>query len=124
VHLKLALNKLDQALNATKEVASRKEGSTILVPLTSSLYVPGDASDVEHVMVDIGTGYFVKKTIPEAEEYIQRKQTMLSDSVQKVYVVIQKKRQSLETVMMVMQEKVKKLQLEQAKTKHATSLAS
>lgn len=38
-------------------------GTTILVPLTNSLYVPGKLSDVEHVIVDIGTGYYVKKVV-------------------------------------------------------------
>jgi prefoldin alpha subunit len=38
-------------------------GTTILVPLTNSLYVPGKLSDTEHVVVDIGTGYYVKKVI-------------------------------------------------------------
>lgn len=33
----------------------------MLVPLTSSLYVPGKITDPEHVVVDIGTGYYVKK---------------------------------------------------------------
>ena len=37
--------------------------TTILVPLTNSLYVPGKLSDTEHVIVDIGTGYYVKKVI-------------------------------------------------------------
>ena len=34
---------------------------TILVPLTSSLYVPGTLADVKKVVVDIGTGYYVEK---------------------------------------------------------------
>lgn len=34
-----------------------------MVPLTNSLYVPGKLSDTEHVIVDVGTGYYVKKVI-------------------------------------------------------------
>jgi Prefoldin subunit len=34
---------------------------TILVPLTSSLYVPGKLRDVENVVIDVGTGYYVQK---------------------------------------------------------------
>ena len=34
---------------------------TVLVPLTGSLYVPGKLCDVENVMVDVGTGYYVQK---------------------------------------------------------------
>ncbi len=32
----------------------------MLVPLTQSLYVPGELADTNHVLVDIGTGYFVE----------------------------------------------------------------
>ena len=39
-------------------------GKQVLVPLTSSLYVPGRLSDTETVVVDIGTGYYVKKVRP------------------------------------------------------------
>lgn len=31
------------------------------MPLTNSLYVPGKLSDPDHVIVDVGTGYYVKK---------------------------------------------------------------
>jgi Prefoldin subunit len=34
---------------------------TILIPLTSSLYLPGKLKDAENVIVDVGTGYYVKK---------------------------------------------------------------
>lgn len=33
----------------------------VLVPLTSSLYVPGKLGDTSHLIVDLGTGYYVKK---------------------------------------------------------------
>lgn len=35
--------------------------NTILVPLTNSLYIPGKLCDVENVIVDVGTGYYVQK---------------------------------------------------------------
>jgi prefoldin alpha subunit len=38
-----------------------KTGKTILVPLTSSLYVPGTLADTENVIVDVGTGFYVEK---------------------------------------------------------------
>jgi len=33
----------------------------ILVPLTSSLYVPGKLADTSNVLVDVGTGYYIEK---------------------------------------------------------------
>lgn len=31
------------------------------MPLTSSLYVPGRLLDLENVLIDVGTGYYVQK---------------------------------------------------------------
>lgn len=33
----------------------------ILVPLTTSLYVPGTLADTDNVIVEVGTGYYVEK---------------------------------------------------------------
>jgi hypothetical protein len=33
----------------------------ILVPLTTSLYVPGTLADTNNVIVDVGTGFYVEK---------------------------------------------------------------
>ena len=45
----------------------------MLVPVTSSLYVPGETTKLDTVLVDVGTGYFVGKSVPAAEEFIERK---------------------------------------------------
>ena len=45
-------------------------GKPILVPLTTSLYVPGTLADTENVIVDVGTGFYVEKvnfTLPLPE---------------------------------------------------------
>jgi hypothetical protein len=36
-------------------------GKSILVPLTTSLYVPGTLADPDNVIVDVGTGFYVEK---------------------------------------------------------------
>jgi prefoldin alpha subunit len=37
------------------------DNKPILVPLTNSLYVAGTLSDASHVLVDVGTGFYVEK---------------------------------------------------------------
>jgi prefoldin alpha subunit len=56
----------DLSLHAYRcgELTTRTPAKTILVPLTNSLYVPGKLSDAENVIVDVGTGYYVKKVCP------------------------------------------------------------
>jgi prefoldin subunit 5 len=36
-------------------------GKPILVPLTTSLYVPGTLADPDNVIIDVGTGFYVEK---------------------------------------------------------------
>lgn len=35
-------------------------GQPLMMPLTESLYVPAKLADTEHVLVDVGTGYYVQ----------------------------------------------------------------
>ncbi|CAH8445360.1 unnamed protein product [Heterobilharzia americana] len=46
--------------NCLSELTPERQSSDILVPLTSTLCVPGRLSDTSHVLVDIGTGYYVE----------------------------------------------------------------
>jgi prefoldin alpha subunit len=50
-----------QSRNVLDQLAAQTSGRQVMIPLTQSLYVPGELSDSENVLVDIGTGYFVKK---------------------------------------------------------------
>lgn len=57
------LNVAHQKLTASRECATfMGESSTpqpVLVPLTTSIYVPGVIQNPSELMVDVGTGYFV-----------------------------------------------------------------
>ena len=51
-------------------------GKPILVPLTTSLYVPGTLADTENVIVDVGTGFYVEKVcLPSPQLHPPRKLT-------------------------------------------------
>ncbi|KAL6718035.1 hypothetical protein ACLMJK_004120 [Lecanora helva] len=45
----------------------------LLVPLTTSLYVPGILASTSTVLIDIGTGFYVEKTPDEAQHFYKRK---------------------------------------------------
>ena len=40
-------------------------GTRMLVPITSSLYVPGETAPLDTVLIDVGTGYYIEKSLPE-----------------------------------------------------------
>ena len=59
----------------------------IMVPLTSSLYVPGVMENT-NVLVEAGAGYFVEKDAASATQYCERKQKQLEESTKKVAELI------------------------------------
>ncbi|XP_073708663.1 prefoldin subunit 5 [Garra rufa] len=59
--LKVVQTKYVEAKDSLNVLNKSNEGKELLVPLTSSMYVPGKLNDVDHVLVDVGTGYFVEK---------------------------------------------------------------
>lgn len=68
--LKQAQNRFADCIESCKAVDASNKDKTILVPLTSSLYVPGKLANVEKVIVDIGTGYYVEKVREELQRTI------------------------------------------------------
>jgi prefoldin alpha subunit len=45
----------------------------MLVPVTDSMFVPGKLASSTEVLIDIGTGYFLKKSIPGAVKILDKK---------------------------------------------------
>lgn len=59
--LKMAQNKFHESGQSLEKITPDVKGETILVPLTGSMYVPGTIADIDHVLIDIGTGYYAQK---------------------------------------------------------------
>ena len=66
---------------------TRATDREIMVPLTSSLYVPG-VMESTNVLVEAGAGYFVEKDTDGAFQYCERKQKQLEESSKKVAELI------------------------------------
>jgi prefoldin alpha subunit len=110
--LRQACIRFQQSLASLNELKAAPAGKAILVPLTQSLYVPGTLADANEVLVDVGTGYFVKKTVDSAIEFLERKIALLQKNSKAVEGVIQAKYQNLETVGHVMDIKIRQAQNE------------
>ncbi|KAG7743141.1 hypothetical protein KL923_000756 [Ogataea haglerorum] len=88
-----------QRINAT----DRKE---LLVPLTSSLYVPGKVKDSNRFLIDVGTGYYIEKTTEEALAFFQNRLTKLTEDSKKLSQLINEKLQALERVDSILRAKI------------------
>ncbi|XP_015575806.1 probable prefoldin subunit 5 isoform X2 [Ricinus communis] len=79
-NIRTATTRLEIASTALHDLSLRPQGKKMLVPLTASLYVPGTLDEADKVLVDIGTGYFVEKTMSEGKDYCERKINLLKSN--------------------------------------------
>lgn len=105
-NLKLAHSKYGQALEALTDITPENKDKRIMVPLTSSLYVPGQLSNIQTVLVEVGTGYFVEKEIPDARTFIASKIEMIQGNLSKVAGALSGKRRDLDAVSSILQQKL------------------
>lgn len=70
----------------------------LLVPLTTSLYVPGRLASADTVLVDVGTGFYVEKSAAEAVDFYERKIKDLEASLKDLEGVIQDKGNNLRVI--------------------------
>lgn len=101
-------------LNYLKERSANRE---ILVPLTSSLYVPGRMENNTQVLVEVGAGYFIEQSTDKAKEYCERKAKMLTDNITKLTEVIQMKKLQLGKVQTEYQKRIESLSQQMAQPK-------
>ena len=70
----------------------------ILVPMTSSLYIPGKCADVKKITIEIGANFFVETTIEKAEKFCDRKIESLKKNMDEIDKIIQEKNDQLNVV--------------------------
>ncbi|KAF8867264.1 Prefoldin alpha subunit [Acephala macrosclerotiorum] len=87
-------------------VSSKVDGKPILVPLTASLYVPGKLADTEHVIVDVGTGFYVEKSTKDANKFYEAKVKELETNLKDLQTIIEQKSNNLRVVEDVLRQKV------------------
>ena len=98
------------ALNYLKENGQDKD---IMVPLTSSLYVPGVMEEPDKVLVEVGASYFIEMSSDKAQDYCKRKNEMLLGNARKVNEIIQVKKVQMQKVQAEMERRFKEYQAAQ-----------
>ncbi|CAI5735032.1 unnamed protein product [Hyaloperonospora brassicae] len=94
---KTALQRMAAVVDSHKDV---------LVPLTASLFIPGKLASTDDVLVDVGTGYFVEQSMGKAEQFMDRKVAFLQHNTEQLKTVVDGKRNMLEAVLLILQQKV------------------
>lgn len=71
--LQNAKQKFKESMEAIKVQRELPNGKDILVPLTGSMYVPGQITNTQQFLIDIGTQYLVEKDADGSIDYFERK---------------------------------------------------
>lgn len=108
-NIRTATTRLENASSALHDLSLRPQGKKMLVPLTASLYVPGTLDDADKVLVDVGTGYFIEKTMAEGKDYCERKINLLKSNFDQLIEVASKKKNIADEVGAILQAKLKQL---------------
>ncbi|XP_034697175.1 probable prefoldin subunit 5 [Vitis riparia] len=108
-NIRTATSRLEIASAALNDLSLRPQGKKMLVPLTASLYVPGKLDDADKVLVDVGTGYFIEKTMAEGKDYCERKINLLKSNYDQLVEVATKKKSIADEAGVILQAKLKQL---------------
>ncbi len=104
-----ALAQLNGALARYEEIGDAllrvgAPGQAMLVPLSESMYAQGEAEGGK-VLVDIGTGFFVEKTVEDARAFVDRKKEFVRKQVATLDVQLDTQTRNLEQLTLVLQSK-------------------
>ncbi|RYP45448.1 hypothetical protein DL768_008199 [Monosporascus sp. mg162] len=83
-----------------------QENKSILVPLTNSLYVRGSLTSASHVVVDVGTGFYVEKDIKSAAQFYENKVGEVGASIKELEAIVQTKSNNLRVVEEILRQKL------------------
>ncbi|OBA21093.1 Prefoldin alpha subunit [Metschnikowia bicuspidata var. bicuspidata NRRL YB-4993] len=101
--LQTAQLKLQDCISTIDNMDST-DNSALLVPMTSSLYLPGKIKDKGTYLVDIGTGYFAEKSSSEAKLVYQKKHTKLEGDSRKLKEILVQKNEIMNQINMVLRK--------------------
>ncbi|EEB11286.1 prefoldin subunit, putative [Pediculus humanus corporis] len=104
--LKLAQNKLTESSESLKKITKNSLDSEILVPLSASMYVPGKIIDADNIIIDVGTGYYIKKNINGGIDYFKRKVDFVTGQMEKIQAIGIEKSKVRDAIVEVMEIKL------------------
>jgi prefoldin alpha subunit len=118
--LKIADGKFGNSEEAVRDIAEQ-DGAEMLVPLTSALYVPGKLKNTNKLLVDIGTGFFVQRDVEQTVALMGRKRQMIQNSIATVEKVLERKRESMESLTVAIQQRAQLDQIAQQRMKQSAA---
>lgn len=119
--LKMAQTKYSDSRESLEKISPSSAKTDIMVPLTGSMFVPGQIADAEKVLVDVGTGYYLHMNIDSAKDYFKRKVAFVTEQMEKIQAIGLEKSKIREAIMDVMEMKIQAQLAAQRAVQQATA---
>lgn len=103
--LVMAQTKYKDCIQSVDAIDAAPENDSVMVPLTSSLYVPGKIRK-DNFKIDIGTGYFVEKDVAQSKEFFNKRIVKLTEDSAKLRELITEKLQIMQSIDAIVREKL------------------
>lgn len=111
--LKKAQVKFQDSKESLDKITPSTQGNPIMVPLTDSMYVEGKVANADKVIIDIGTGFYVEKSIPDAQDYFKRRVAFVTQQMEKLQFIGTEKMKIRDAIIEVMEMKLQQVQAQQ-----------
>ncbi|XKL67094.1 hypothetical protein PGB90_010514 [Kerria lacca] len=104
--LKMAQGKFQESKKSIEKAQKYSSGQPLLVPLTSSMYVDGKIAEMDSFIINVGTGYYLRKNAEGAKDYFQRRLTYVTTQIEKIQAIGNERNRIKEAIISVLQAKV------------------
>lgn len=111
--LKMAKSKYAGSKESLEQFKPNWNEQPVLVPLTGSMYVPGKIKDIDKVIIDIGTGYYVEQNLDGAKDYFKRKVDFVAEQMDKIEYLGNEKSKIRDAICDVMEIKMQAMRSQQ-----------
>jgi prefoldin alpha subunit len=104
---------LNRALGAVEAMDQAEEGQEMLVPIGSGSFVHARLASREKVVLNIGAGVSIEKTVPDAKEALKARKADVAEASKKLNDVLSKIDQEMQKIQAILGEYESQMQQQQ-----------
>jgi prefoldin alpha subunit len=104
---------LNRALGAVEAMEKAEDGQEMLVPIGSGSFVHAKLASREKIVLNVGAGVSIEKTVPEAKEALKARKADVAEASKKLSEVLSKIDQEMQKIQAILGEYESQMQQQQ-----------
>lgn len=94
----LSAQDCQRAITTIEELEKEKAGAQTMVPIGSGSFVYAKLDMIDKVVVNVGAGISIEKSVPEAKEILQRRKSELDKILEKMNTTLGQLAQGMQAI--------------------------